>query len=407
LVSALFLLCSVYTARYLTAGEAQPNRIFCLCFLLSLSMITLVTLSHHLGLMWVGMEATTLAMAPNIYYYRTRRALEATWKYLLICSVGIALALFGSLFLAYSTLRLDTDSTLFFDELVAVAPDLSHPWLRAAFVLVVVGYGTKMGLAPMHTWLPDAHGEAPAPVSALLSGALLPTAFLAILRVFHVCNAAGEGAFCREILVGIGLFSMAIGAVFMTGQRDLKRLLAYSSVEHMGILAFAIGVGGLAVFGALLHVLNNGLTKVAMFLCAGNIQAAYGSRSSEDVRGVIRRLPATGALFLTGFLAITGSPPFGPFVSEFTVLYAALAGHQFLAAALFLVFLTAAFVGMGATVIPVVQGRPPDPAGRPAYREGFFTVAPIVVALGLVTLLGLYLPPPLESLLREAAAFLE
>ena len=178
LVTALFFLCSIYTARYLTVGHAMPNRTFCVCFLLSLSGITLVILSHHLGLMWVGMEATTLAMAPNIYFYRTPRALEATWKYLLICSVGIALALLGSLFLAYSALKIEAESTLLLEDLVRRAPDLSHPWLRAAFVLALVGYGTKMGLAPMHTWLPDAHGEAPAPVSALLSGRCCPAPFL-------------------------------------------------------------------------------------------------------------------------------------------------------------------------------------------------------------------------------------
>src|SRR5207248_11072928 len=197
---------------------ARSNQVFCTCFFLSLSMITLVSLFHHLGLMSVGMEATTLAMAPNIYFYHTPRSLEATWKYLLICSVGIGLALLGSFFLAYATLGTGVESTLFFDDLVRQAPNLSRPWLQAAFVLVLVGYGTKMGLAPMHTWLPDAHGEAPAPVSALLSGALLPCAFLAILRVFHICNAAGGAEFSRPIMITIGLFSMAVGAVFMTGQ---------------------------------------------------------------------------------------------------------------------------------------------------------------------------------------------
>ena len=406
-VSVLFFICSIYTARYLNLGHERPNRIFCVCFLLSLSMMTLVILSHHLGLMWVGMEATTLAMAPNIYFYHTPRSLEATWKYLLICSVGIAMALFGLFFLAYATLHTSLEPTLLLDDLVQHAPELSHPWLRAAFVLVLVGFGTKMGLAPMHTWLPDAHGEAPAPVSAMLSGALLPCAFLAILRVFHICNAAGEGAFSREIMVVLGLFSMAIGAIFMTGQRDLKRLLAYSSVEHMGILVFGIGIGGLAVFGALLHVLNNGLTKVALFLSAGNIQSAYGSRSTEDVSGAIRGLPITGTLFLAGFFAITGSPPFGPFLSEFTIVNAALGSDQFLAGALFLLLLAIVFIGMGSTIIPVVQGDPPEAAAQPGFRDGFLTSAPILVSLALVLLLGIYIPPPLESLLREAAAFLE
>ena len=412
-VSTLFFLCSIYTARYLTMGHdpkkgtVPPNRVFCACSLLSLSMITLVILSHHLGLMWVGMEATTLAMAPNIYFYHTPRSLEATWKYLLLCSVGIALALLGSFFLAYATLHAGLASTLLFDDLVRQAPELSRPWLQAAFVLVLVGYGTKMGLAPMHTWLPDAYGEAPAPVSALLSGALLPGAFLAILRVFHICNAAGGAEFSRPILITIGLFSMAVGAVFMTGQRDVKRLLAYSSVEHMGILVVGIGIGGPGIFGALLHVINNGLTKVALFLSAGNIQNAYGSRSSEVVSGAIRRLPFTGTLFLAGFLAITGSPPFGPFLSEFTIVNAALGSGQFLVGTLFLLLLGIAFIGMGATILPVVQGNPREQTAHAGFQDGFFTSAPILAAMGLVLLLGLFIPPPLEMLLREAAAFLE
>src|SRR5207245_2882632 len=266
----------------LPRAQRRSNRVFCACLLLSLSMITLVILSHHLGLMWVAMEATTLAMAPNIYFYHTSRSLEATWKYLLICSVGIALALLGSFFLAYSTLHTGLESTLLFDDLVQNAPKLSHPWLQAAFVLILVGYGTKMGLAPMHTWLPDAHGEAPAPVSALLSGALLPCAFLAILRIYQICVAAGDAAFARPIMLGIGLLSMATAAVFMIRQGDLRRLLAYSSVEHMGILVIGIAIGGWATFAALLHVINNGLTKAGLFLSAGNIQSAFGSKLTNN-----------------------------------------------------------------------------------------------------------------------------
>src|SRR5262245_49842876 len=271
LVSVLFFFCSIYTASYLTKEASRSNRVFCACLLLSLSMMTLVILSHHLGLLWVAMEATTLSLAPNLYFHRDARALEATWKYLLICSVGIDLALLGSFFLAYATVRAGLQSTLLFDDLVRQAPMLSLPWLHAAFILLFVGYGTKMGLAPMHTWLPDAHGEAPAPVSALLSGALLPCAFLAILRIYHICLAAGDAAFARQIMLAIGLLSMAIAAVFMIRQQDFKRLLAYSSVEHMGILVIGIAIGGGATFAALLHVINNGLTKASLFLSAGNI----------------------------------------------------------------------------------------------------------------------------------------
>src|SRR5947209_18107762 len=292
-------------------------------------MMTLVTLTHHPGLMWVAMEATTLVSAPSIYFNHNARSLEATWKYLLIGSVGIALALFGSFFLAYASLKSGLESTLLFDQLVKDAPRLSAPWLHAAFVLLFIGYGTKMGLAPMHTWKPDAYGEAPGLVGALLAGGVTSCAFLAILRFYQITQAAADTAYARELLLFLGLFSMAVAAVFMVRQRDFKRMLAYSSVEHMGILVLGIGIGGLAVYGALLHLINNGLTKGVLFLSAGNIHRAYGSKVTDEVRGPIQRVPLSGALFLAGFLAITGSPPFAPFVSEFSILNAAVNGWHF------------------------------------------------------------------------------
>src|SRR5262249_14643925 len=225
----------------------RPNRVFCANLLFALGMMSLVTLSHHLGLMWVAMEATTLASAPSIYFNHNPRSLEATWKYLLIGSVGIALALFGSFFLAYSAIKADLESTLLFDQLVQIAPRLSPEWLHAAFVLLFIGYGTKMGLAPMHTWKPDAYGEAPGVVGTLLAGGVTSCAFLAILRVYQICQAGSDAAFAREIMIFIGLLSMAVAAVFMARQRDFKRMLAYSSVEHMGILVLGVGIGGLAV----------------------------------------------------------------------------------------------------------------------------------------------------------------
>jgi hydrogenase-4 component F len=353
------------------------------------------------------MEATTLLSAPSIYFNQNPRSLEATWKYLLIGSVGIALALFGSFFLAYASLKSGLESTLLFDQLIQVAPKLSPQWLHAAFVLLFIGYGTKMGLAPMHTWKPDAYGEAPGIVGTLLAGGVTSCAFLAILRVYQICRAGAEAEFARAIMIFIGLLSMAVAAVFMARQRDFKRMLAYSSVEHMGILVLGIGIGGLAVYGALLHLINNGLTKGVLFLSAGNIHRAYGSKVTDDVRGAIRRLPLSGALFLAGFLAITGSPPFGPFVSEFTIVNAAVASGQFLAGGLFLLLLGIVFIGMGATVLAVVQGDAPDQKEATGFHDNIGTGAPILLFMALVLLLGLYIPPPLESLLREAAALVE
>jgi hydrogenase-4 component F len=406
-VSLLFVLLAVYTPGYLALRPERPNRVFCVCLLAFLGTATLMIESHHLGLMWVALEATTLATAPLLYFNRNQRSLEATWKYLLIGSVGIALALLGSLFLAYAAFCSGLDTSLRFEDLVRQAPSLSRPWLHSAFALLLVGYGTKMGLAPMHTWKPDAYGESPGVVGALLAGGLTSCAFLALLRFYQVSAAAGELAFVRQLLIVIGVLSMVVAAVFMARQRDLKRMLAYSSVEHMGILVLGMGIGGAAVFGALLHLVNNGLTKGVLFLSAGNIHRAYGSKLTGHVSGALRRVPVSGALFLAGFFAVTGSPPFGPFLSEFTILRAAIESGQFLVSALYLGVLFVVFVGMGATVLSAVQGEPPEGTWPGEAPEGFLTVAPAVACLALVLVLGLYIPPPVNGLLRDAARFLD
>jgi hydrogenase-4 component F len=370
-------------------------------------MTTLVVLSYHLGLMWVGMEATTLASAPLLYFNHNARSLEATWKYLMVGSVGIALALFGSFFLAYASLYAGRESTLLFDHLLKDAPRLSQPWVHAAFVMLFIGYGTKMGLVPMHTWKPDAYGEAPGIVGALLAGGVTSCAFLAILRVYQICRAGADAEFAKEIMIVIGLLSMAVAAIYMVRQRDFKRMLAYSSVEHMGILVLGVGLGGRAVYGALLHLINNGFTKGVVFLSAGNIHRAYGSKLTDDVRGALKRVPLSGAMLLAGFLAITGSPPFSPFVSEFTIVTAAAGSRQYVALGLFLFLLSVVFVGMGVTVLTTVQGTPPQPRLGSSFKDSPSTGVPIILFMVLVVLLGVYIPPPLDSLVREAALSLE
>jgi hydrogenase-4 component F len=286
-----------------------------------------------------------------------------------------------------------------FGDLISHAPQLHVPWLKAAFLLILVGYGTKMGLAPLHTWLPDAHSESPSVISALLSGALLNCAFLGILRTQQVCTAAGLGDFTRELLVGFGLISMAVAAVFIVGQTDYKRMLAYSSVEHMGILSLGIGLGGAGVFGALLHAVNHSLAKATLFLIAGNILGAYRTKSTADVHGVLRVLPVSGVLWVAGLFAITGSPPFGPFISEFTILKASLDQGRAVVAVAYLVFLAVIFIGMTTIGLRMAQGA----ATRDTQREPVIAVLPpALLAVGIL-LLGLYIPPAINNLLHEAA----
>jgi hydrogenase-4 component F len=263
-----------------------------------------------------------------------------------------------------------------------------------------------MGLAPLHTWKPDAYGEAPGLVGALLSGGLVNLAFLALLRVYQLSLATKEIVFFQNALAVMGLVSMIVAAVFMARQADFKRMLAYSSVEHVGIMAVALGLGGRAIFGALFHILANGLSKGVMFLSSGNIHRSYNSKSTDHVRGALRRLPWSGGLFLAGFIAITGSPPFAPFISEFTIVSSAFMQGRMVIGALFLVSLMVIFIGMALTVLPMVMGEVPAESETTSYRDTIYTVGPPLVLLLLVLLLGVWIPAPLMTLLNEGAVLL-
>lgn len=419
ITSVLFFLASIYRISINVQNVAKesrdfvdgflfrsaPEATFCGSMLLFLSSMTLVCVSNQFGILWVAIEATTLASAPLIYFHRHKRSLEAAWKYLLICSVGIALALLGNFFLAVSIKGNAGYSSLLIGDLVRLARTggMDDAWLKAAFVLFLIGYGTKMGLAPMHTWLPDAHSEAPSVVSALLSGALLNCSFLGILRAHAVCSAAGLVSFDRGLLTGFGLLSMAVAAVFVVGQKDFKRMLAYSSVEHVGILSFGVGLGKLAVFGALFHAINHSLTKAMLFLVAGNILSAYRTKFSGEVKGLLRSAPYSGAMWLAGFLAITGFPPFGTFLSEFTILTSAILGRQFFLAAVYVVLLTVVFIGMAGPFINMSMGEPSVCRVDRAGAERIFAILPPAIMGIIVLVFGFYLPPALKAVLLDAA----
>ncbi len=406
LVSVVFLAVALYSRAHLRHQDPRGGRAYVSCLLAFLAAASAVAMTRQFGLLWVGMEATTLATAPLIYDPHDRHSLEAVWKYLVVCSVGIALALLGTFFLAMSQIAGGaTGRPLVLDDLIAQGALLHPAWLRAAFVFLLVGFGTKMGLAPMHTWLPDAHGEAPAPVSALLSGALLNLAFLAILRGLQVVRAAGEMEFARPLLVGFGLLSLAVAAAFLVRQASYKRMLAYSSIEHMGLLAIGVGLAGVASYGALYHMVGASIAKALLFLAAGNVLAAYGSKRTSDVAGLVRSRPVTGFLWVAGLFAITGSPPFAPFMSGLVLVTGAFQQHQPWVAAAVLGLQALIFVAMGAAALGMALGEPP--AGSPAPgREDPWRILPPLALLALAIFLGLYLPAGLRQALASGAGAL-
>jgi hydrogenase-4 component F len=402
--SVVFLAASMYSVPYLLHGtyesRTSPHR-FVPCLLWFLAAMTLVTATQHLALLWAAVEATTLASAPLIYFYRRPGSLEAAWKYLLICSVGIALALLGVFFLSIAASAAPGRAPgLTVAALSAAAPTMSRPWLAAAFILALVGFGTKMGLVPLHTWLPDAHSQAPSPVSALLSGALLNCALLATLRFVQIYAASGDLVFARTLLLLFGFASIAVAAALMARQRDYKRLLAYSSIENMGIVTVGIGLGGTAAYGALFHAVNHSLCKASLFLVAGNVLREFKTTRAAAVRGALRRLPLSGSLFLTLLFAMGGAPPFGTFWSKLIVFRAAMDGTDAWMGILFAVLVAMAFLGMAGTILPMLQGRSTGPR---APGEAGLSVGPPLVLTACALLLGVSIPGGLARVLHEAA----
>ncbi|MGH7615653.1 MAG: proton-conducting transporter membrane subunit, partial [Gemmatimonadaceae bacterium] len=358
LVSVLFAAVASYAIGSLRTESPRGDRWFVGCLLAFLAATSLVCVSQHLALLWVGTETTTLAIAPLIFHRHDRRSLEAVWKYLVLSSVGIAFALLGVFLLATAQPVGVGSRPLMFPDLVTGATSLDRAWLRAAYVFALTGFGTKMGLAPLHSWKPDTYGEAPSLVSALMAGALTSCAFVGLARFTAIVFAAGLDDFARPLLIAFGLASLIVATAFVIGQSDIKRLLAYSSVEHMGLLALGLGVGGAGAFGSVLHVLNNGLAKGMLFLVTGNLVTAAGSSAVADLRGLLRTRPVSASLLLIGLFAVTGSPPFGLFVSEFSIVSGAIREHHVWVAAVTLALLAIIFAGIGWTILGIVFGPP-------------------------------------------------
>ncbi|HXJ54447.1 MAG TPA: hydrogenase 4 subunit F [Burkholderiales bacterium] len=368
-------------------------QLFCFTMLLVLT-------TNNLGVMWVAMEAATLTTVLLVALYRTHASLEAAWKYFILCGVGIAQALFGTILVYFAAERIlgSGMTALLWTHLDSVKAGLEPTVMSIAFVFLLVGYGTKVGLVPLHNWLPDAHAEGPTPISAVLSGLLLNVALYALIRFKVITDGALERPFAGALLTGFGLLSVAVAAFFLSRQRDIKRMFAYSSIEHMGLITFAFGLGGpVASFAGLLHMTVHSLTKSAIFFTVGHAAQKSGTQLMEGIRGLVRASPALGWGMMLGAVAILGLPPFGVFASEFLILTTAIAQQPW-AAPILLVSLGVSFAAIFGKVQAMVFGEPT--VARLPHRPALI---PVFAHLGIVLLLGLYIPPYLVDWYRRAA----
>ncbi len=430
IITAIGLSCSLYTWSYLddyvARGVVSTRRLswfFCLFHLFLFAMIA-ATAANSLGVLWVAMEGTTLATAFLISFFRKREGLEAGWKYLILCSVGIALALFGTVLTYYSSVRVlgDVSAALNVTKLQEVAGQLEPHVLKLAFMFILVGYGTKVGLVPMHTWVPEAYSEAPAPVTAMLAGVLETVAIYAVLRSKAIMDPALPPNFTGNLLIFFGVLSFVVAALFILVQRDYKRLFAYSSIEHMGVAMAGFGVGGpVGTFGGLFHLLNHALAKSLAFFSAGNVHRRFVTREIDGVRGLAKAQPLTAIAMLVAGMALVGMPPFSMFISEFMVL-SALATQGFASdtlhlgrfltitivddvrslaiVALFLLFAVTLFAGFTYRLVAMVWGTPPDGVARgESWDVGH---VPLVVTSAVLVGFSIMLPEPVKGLMDRA-----
>jgi hydrogenase-4 component F len=403
--SIVYFLASIYAIGYMRLLKEDERLFRFYALFAGFGLTTLVgPLMNSVGIYWIAIELTTLVSTFLVAFERVAESMEAAWKYIMVVSAGISLALLGTvLFYWCGSFVLGPTYQMTWAVLAQAAPQMNPVLLILAFLLVLVGYGTKVGLAPMHSWLPDAHSESPAPVSAMLSGALLNTAMLGIVRFLAITRAANLGELPQMVLVAFGVLSLLIGALFIVRQHGIKRLMAYSSIEHMGVVALGFGFGGaFGVGGALYHMLNHSLNKSLMFFGAGNMMRAYGTKEILQISGVGRHFPIQGALWLAGAIAITGAPPFGLFMSEFTIMRAGLKPSYSWAVYVMAILLIVIFVGFMnhfRTMYYTSSSGEPAPVGR---VSGWCAV-PMWLALVPLLVLGLWWPSDVWSYLSSIA----
>jgi hydrogenase-4 component F len=398
---------SIFSRPYMRIEEDQGRltrgrlRLYHSMYQLFVFTMLLALVTNNMGILWVAMEGATLSTVLLVSLYRTAASLEAAWKYFILCGVGIAQALFGTVLLYFAAEKIlgsEGMSALLWTHLNAVKGDLQPTVLALSFVFLLVGYGTKVGLVPLHNWLPDAHAEGPTPVSAVLSGLLLNVALYAVVRSKVLVEGSIRSQLPGQMLMGFGLLSVVVAAFFLWRQKDIKRLFAYSSIEHMGIIAFAFGMGGpVANFAALLHMTVHSLTKSAIFFAVGHATQQAGTQVMDKIRGLLLTSPATGWGLMLGAIAILGLPPFGVFASEFLILTTAMKQQPW-ATPVLLVALAVAFAAIFGRVQPMVFGE--TSAKRLTHAPA---ILPMVSHLGLVLALGLFIPPQLAEWYRQAA----
>ena len=402
-MSIVFLAVAIYNNGY-TKNEASLTRKlrhYTYMVLFFVFSMTGAVLSTNLGASWVFIEGTTLASAYLIYFHKTKHSIEAAWKYVFICSIGIALAFVGIILMTVATGSLNT---LFYSELFNNAPLFNHFWLQLSFVFILFGIGTKMGLAPVHFWLPDAHAEAPSPISALLSATLLNSAFLMIVNVFRIMVLSGCDSFARLMLLTMGFLSLFITAVFVYHINNYKRMLAYSSIENMGILAIGTALGGVGMLAAIIHLIGHSLIKASFFLTSGNILEIYGTKKIKSVTGLLKTDKKTGWLWVASFLGIVAFPPSVLFISEFLMVKTMFLKGHFIMCALFLLLLTIVLYGLGKAVVKMSFSAPTHEVEP--VKLSWTMYLPQVVMLILAFVIGIYMPQGLtQAILATVAGF--
>lgn len=389
---------SIYSVGYLNTEkhhgvfDTGSIRLF---YILSQSFFFTMILSlttENLGIMWIGIEATTLSSAFLVGFYNNKKSIEAAWKYVIICSVGIALALLGIIFLHLSSMDIvkDTHFELSWTYLVSHAGELQKSTLRLSFIFILIGFGTKSGLAPMHTWLPDAHSQAPSPISALLSGVLLNSAMYGIMRELAIVNRSIGTEFASRLLLGIGILSVLTAALFIITQKDYKRLLAYSSIEHMGIIAWGLGLFTPAsVLASIMHMLNHSFTKSMLFLSSGNVFLKFKTKEINKVTGLLKVMPVTGTIFLLGIFAITGMPPFSVFTSEFGILVATFKALPIWISVIFVLLIASVFVGFAVALLKMFYGEPGE---LDSCKISKISTAVLAALFIIILVTGLFIP---------------